>query len=83
MAPVYSYQCINCDHIWDELRRADEKDDPAECSHCNENAPGHRKITAIGGYTGNTGSASTRPKGAGSNCTQRFNFESGKKKAVS
>ena len=81
--PIFSYQCINCNHIWDELRRSDEKDDPAECSRCDSNAQAYRRVTAIGGYTGNTGSASTRPRGAGSNGSQKFNFESSKKKAVS
>ena len=61
--PICSYQCISCSKIWDELRRRDEMDDPAECTTCE--APAHRRVTAMGGYQGNTGGASTKPRGAG------------------
>lgn len=62
--PIYSYQCSDCNKIWDEIRHTAEKDDPAECARCE--VPAHRRVTAFGGYSGNTGGASTRPKNAAS-----------------
>ena len=64
--PIFSYKCTNesCGRIWDELRSNSERDERAECSHCE--FPGDRRVTAPGGYNGDTGSASTRPKKAAS-----------------
>lgn len=72
--PIFSYQCVDCNRIWDELRHSSEKDDSATCSKCE--APANRRVTSFGGYTGNTGSSSTRPKNAASKGSgEQLNFD--------
>ena len=61
--PQYVYECVNCERRWSELRHTNERDDAATCERCE--APGHRQVTAIGGYSGNTGGGSTKPRKAG------------------
>lgn len=60
--PLYDFLCGSCGHIFTELVPSDvtKFDCPHECGQTAERLP-----PLIGGYQGNTGSASTRPKNSG------------------
>jgi putative FmdB family regulatory protein len=47
--PLYQYECQSCGQQVEDLRRYDERDEPAECPSCGERA--HRVLAgfAIGG----------------------------------
>ena len=51
--PIYAYQCIDCNRIWDELRHSSERDEPATCSRCE--APANRLVSASANPVGNFG----------------------------
>jgi putative FmdB family regulatory protein len=61
--PIRETQCGDCGHEWDQLLRADEA--PEACPHC-ESKKVHILVSAHGGYIGNMGGGSVRPKNAGS-----------------
>lgn len=51
--PIYEYQCRDCEHIFDQLRRRDEMDDAIDCPKCNSSET-KRKLSVFGvGSTGN------------------------------
>jgi putative FmdB family regulatory protein len=62
--PLREYLCRECGHIWEELVR-NPSDEPNECCQCES-----KKIetlpSAHGGYSGNFGGGSTKPRNAGS-----------------
>lgn len=62
--PIFSYYCDSCRTSWDELRHRSEADERGICTACE--GPANRKVTAIGGYQGSMGGASTRPKNSAS-----------------
>lgn len=61
--PIREFQCRECGHIFEEIVQCEEGQIP--CPHCESNKT-DKLISAFGGYIGNLGSASTRPKNAGS-----------------
>ena len=32
--PIYEYQCEDCDSVFDELRKADDREKPISCPEC-------------------------------------------------
>lgn len=58
------YQCLDCGYVVESLIRS-ELDIPTHCPLC-AGTKMEQQISAIGGYQGNTGSASTKPRCAGS-----------------
>lgn len=35
---IYIYKCVECDHLQEELRRMDERNDPGMCERCKGEA---------------------------------------------
>jgi putative FmdB family regulatory protein len=33
---IYVYECENCDHSWEEMRKVDERDLQATCPECEQ-----------------------------------------------
>ena len=64
MCPIYEYKCNECGNVFDELVRKSD-DEPSFCKYC-ASCQIERTVTAHGGYNFDSGSASVRPKGAGS-----------------
>lgn len=64
---VYDWMCRDCAHVFEETSDVADLDYQSEvmCPHC-ETRNCERLPNAAAGYQGNFGSASTRPKGAGS-----------------
>lgn len=60
--PLYDFLCLDCGHLFEELTSWDSIN---RCSNCQSDHL-DRLPPRIGGYQGDMGSASTRPKGAGS-----------------
>ena len=54
--PLYEYQCIECEEIFYELRRADEREEPIECPDCG--GAGHVLISQVAPATGTDGPGS-------------------------
>lgn len=62
--PLRSYMCLNCEFQNDELIRS-SADEPTKCPSCGSEQY-ERQVSGFGGYQGNLGGSSTRPKNAGS-----------------
>lgn len=55
--PLYQYECDSCHAQFDDIRKYDERDQPAECPECGNKDSGKR---VLGGYSvsaGGTGSS--------------------------
>lgn len=71
--PIYEFQCSACGHLFDEIRTYDPDEKIISCPHgCGMTA--EKMPSLIGGYQGNTGPGSTRPKKAGSMRSKKLNF---------
>ena len=55
--PIYQYECESCHEQFDDIRKYDQRDEPAECPECNE--PGQRVLAgfAVGGSSGSAASS--------------------------
>jgi putative FmdB family regulatory protein len=53
---LYEYECEDCHHLFDELRRSDEREDPIACPEC-----GGKGRVQISGFAQSSGGA--RPAG--------------------
>jgi putative FmdB family regulatory protein len=62
--PLREYVCRDCEYIFEELIRNPEEE-PRTCPRCEQGAV-ERLVSAHGGYFGNMGGGSVRPKNAGS-----------------
>jgi len=60
--PIYSYKCVDCDLDFDEILPSSGSQQ-ADCPKCSK--PADKIPSTIGGYHGNMGSGSTRPRNAG------------------
>lgn len=63
MSPIREYICRDCGHQQENVERS-QADELKACAQC-ESERVERLISAYGGYTGNLGSASTKPRNAG------------------
>lgn len=61
--PIREVQCGACGHEWEEIVASGER--PEKCPHC-ESDKVVVLVSAFGGYQGNMGGGSTRPRNAGS-----------------
>lgn len=61
--PIREYQCRECGHIFEEIVHCEEGQIP--CPHC-ESTKTDKLISAHGGYKGDFGGGSTRPRFSGS-----------------
>ena len=61
--PIREFLCLECGHINETLVRHPE-DTPTECNHC-ESSKIELLPALIGGYNGDTGGGSTKPRGSG------------------
>jgi putative FmdB family regulatory protein len=61
--PIREIQCGDCGHIHEDILKAGEQ--APNCPQC-ESSKTVILVSAFGGYQGNMGSGSTRPKNAGS-----------------
>ncbi len=59
MSPLYDWLCGSCGHEFTE--KTDYETKRTDCPHC-ETKTADRLPALIGGYTGNMGGSSTRPK---------------------
>ncbi len=64
MPPLYDYECKDCGKVHETLVSRDHGDKPIQCPDCGGEAL--QKPSSFGGYNGNLGGSSTRPKNAGS-----------------
>ena len=55
--PLYRYECDTCHERFDDLRKVDERDEPAECPECGES--GHRLLAGYSVSAGGAAAAST------------------------
>lgn len=62
--PLREFVCRDCDYLFEELVR-NPSEEPQKCPRC-EVGKIERLLTAHGGYVGNLGGGSTRPRNAGS-----------------
>jgi hypothetical protein len=69
MAPIREFLCIDCGHINETLVRHPE-DMPHGCDHC-ESTKIELLPALIGGYNGDTGSGSTKPRNSGAFKTRK------------
>lgn len=63
MAPLYDWQCNGCGHEFEQREESSIK--TVNCPHCDTNTA-QRLPSLFGGYQGNFGGSSTRPKQSGS-----------------
>lgn len=56
--PFYEYECEKCGQVFDELRKAEERTDPAVCPRC-----GGEGRVRVSGFSHSSG-ASRTPGGA-------------------
>lgn len=63
--PIFSYHCRSCGFEWDDIRPYDPDETTIECPHCETNT-GDKVPTIPGGYSMDSGGASTKPRRAAS-----------------
>jgi putative FmdB family regulatory protein len=64
--PIREYSCCKCGHVFEEFYKPGETEpELMQCPHC-ETLTAEKIFSVTGGYSGDLGSASVRPKGAGS-----------------
>lgn len=59
----FNFRCTKCDVTYEALVGENEA---GVCPKCGDTEHVERAPNAVGGYNGDTGSASVRPRGAGS-----------------
>ena len=62
--PLYQFECDSCHTKFDDLRKYDERDEPAECPECGQ--IGHR---VHGGYSVSAGGSNHTGATAAPSCT--------------
>jgi putative FmdB family regulatory protein len=62
--PLREYLCKDCGHVFENYERS-TADAATQCVQC-DSCLIERLVSAFGGYNGDLGSASTKPRGAGS-----------------
>ena len=62
--PLYQYECNSCERQFDDLRKYDERDDPAECPEC-----GHAARRVLAGFAVGSDSGKSSGQPAGPSCT--------------
>lgn len=60
---MYDFECQDCHETHEVITTREVAESPIQCPDCG--GPALRQASAIGGYQGNTGGASTRPRNAG------------------
>lgn len=68
--PIHDFKCKDCQHEYEDLLIG--QDLHSQCPEC-QSLNVIKKPALIGGYSGNMGSGSTRPRQAGSFKTKRTN----------
>lgn len=62
--PLYQYECESCHTQFDDIRKYDQRDEPAECPECGES--GKR---ALAGYSVSAGGTSGSGVSGNPSCT--------------
>ena len=63
--PLYQYECESCQRQFDDIRKYDQRDLPAECPECGESS-GKR---VLGGYSVSAGGTSSSGISSNPSCT--------------
>jgi hypothetical protein len=63
--PIQEFICTDCGHVFEQYGPYTPPEEKVMCVHC-DTYTAEKLPSCIGGYHGNMGSGSTRPRGAGS-----------------
>lgn len=61
--PVYEYDCQDCDHITEALRRMSEADEPIACESCGGRKTNRRKSVFAAGVSSSSSGGGQMPGG--------------------